>query len=189
MKVYTIIAGVNGTGKSSLTGSLKAQTKSLGTIIDTDKIIAEAGVDALTGGKLAVKKLRSCLEQGVCFTQETTLAGRFTQKAARQAREDGYYIRLYYVGLDSAEESIYRIANRVARGGHDIPSELVHSRFHKRWENLADVLPYCDEAVFFDNDNGFLEVAVYENGELLPKGNHRPAWFQELTAYLERKEL
>ena len=41
MKVYTIIGGVNGTGKSSLTGVLRTQLKDLGRIIDVDKITAE----------------------------------------------------------------------------------------------------------------------------------------------------
>ena len=44
MKVYTIIGGVNGTGKSSLTGVLKTQTTELGVIIDVDRITALAGV-------------------------------------------------------------------------------------------------------------------------------------------------
>ena len=43
MKTYTIIGGVNGTGKSSLTGVLKAQTNDLGRIIDVDKITAQNG--------------------------------------------------------------------------------------------------------------------------------------------------
>lgn len=188
MKTYTIIGGVNGTGKSSLTGSLKAQTKSLGTIIDTDKITAEAGLSPLAGGKLALKKINSCLERGVCFTQESTLSGRFTHQTARRAREEGYYIRLYYVGLDSAEESVRRIANRVSRGGHDIPTDIVQRRFRERWQNLAELLPYCDEAVFFDNDNGFVQVAVYENGELLVKGSRHPQWLRELKTYLEQDE-
>ena len=34
MKTYTIIGGVNGTGKSSLTGVLKTQTTDLGIVID-----------------------------------------------------------------------------------------------------------------------------------------------------------
>lgn len=34
MQVYTIIAGVNGAGKSSLTGALKAERNDLGQIID-----------------------------------------------------------------------------------------------------------------------------------------------------------
>ena len=38
MKIYTIIGGVNGVGKSSLTGVLSAKSNDLGVIIDTDKI-------------------------------------------------------------------------------------------------------------------------------------------------------
>ena len=37
MKLYTIIGGVNGSGKSSLTGALKAERSDLGIIIDVDK--------------------------------------------------------------------------------------------------------------------------------------------------------
>ena len=40
MKVYTIIGGVNGTGKSSLTGVLRAQRNDLGVIVDVDRITA-----------------------------------------------------------------------------------------------------------------------------------------------------
>lgn len=28
--------------------------------------------------------------------------------------------------------------------------------------------------------NGFVEVAEYVNGELIPKGDYRPRWLQEL---------
>ena len=38
MKIYTIIGGVDGVGKSSLTGVLAAENDDLGVIIDTDKI-------------------------------------------------------------------------------------------------------------------------------------------------------
>ena len=50
MKVYTIIGGVNGTGKSSLTGVLRAQRNDLGVIVDVDRITALAGVSPLEGG-------------------------------------------------------------------------------------------------------------------------------------------
>ena len=43
MRVYTIIGGVNGTGKSSLTGVLRAQRNDLGVIVDVDRITAQAG--------------------------------------------------------------------------------------------------------------------------------------------------
>ena len=48
-------------------------------------------------------------------------------------------------------ESLKRIANRVQKGGHDIPPEDVTRRFNTRFHDIAEVLPYCDEAVFYDN--------------------------------------
>lgn len=184
MKTFTIIGGVNGAGKSSLTGVLRGQLHDLGIVIDVDQLTARAGGNALRGGKIAVRKIRDCLSKGVCFTQETTLSGFTT---AARASAAGYYIRLYYVGLDTAEESVSRIANRVAHGGHDIPTDVVLRRYQKRWADVAAVLPYCDEATFYDNYNGFVEVAEYRNGELLLKGDYRPRWAAELKEYLERE--
>lgn len=37
-----------------------------------------------------------------------------------------------------------------------------------------------DEAKFFDNDNGFVLVAEYRNGQILPVGTYRPAWLSQL---------
>ena len=87
MKIYTIIGGVNGVGKSSFTGILKEQRSDLGILIDVDKITAELGGNALAGGKAALKKINECIEKGVSFTQETTLSGRRTAATAREVIE------------------------------------------------------------------------------------------------------
>ncbi len=186
MKIYNIIGGVNGVGKSSFTGVLKGSRNDLGTIIDVDKITAELGGNALAGGKAAVTKIRECLQRGVSFTQETTLSGFKTEQTAKQAREAGYSVRLYYIALDTAQESLERIANRVKRGGHDIAQDDVVRRFGGRWEAVKKILPYCDEAEFYDNDNGFVKVAEYRNGELLAIGTRCPMWLRELQEYLNQ---
>ena len=80
MKIYTVIGGVNGCGKSSLTGALKAERKDLGIIIDVDKIAAENGGDNISAGKAAIRKISDCLKRGICFTQETTLSGHKTER-------------------------------------------------------------------------------------------------------------
>jgi len=184
MRVYTIIGGVNGVGKSSFTGVLKECSTDLGIIVDVDKITAELGAGALAGGKAALKKIDECIDKGVSFTQETTLSGRRTEATAKKVRELGYHVRLFYIGLDTASESLARIRNRVRRGGHDIPEDDVERRFAGRWEAISKVLPYCDEAEFYDNDNGLVKVAEYRNGELRTVGKHRPKWLQELTEYM-----
>lgn len=186
MKIYTIVGGVNGTGKSSLTGVLKSQLNDLGTIVDVDKITAQVGGSAIQGGKIALDRIADCLNKGISFTQETTLSGRKTEGTAAQAKAQGYFVRLYYVGLDTPEECLQRIENRVKHGGHDIREEDVYRRFAGRWEAVAKVLPYCDEAHFFDNFNGFVEVAEYKNGELITKGDKLPAWVIELKEYLQK---
>lgn len=164
MKLYTIIGGVNGCGKSSLTGALKAERSDLGTVLDGDR----------------PSTIDECLEMGVSFTQETTLSGTRTERTIRRAKDLGYTIRLYYIGLDTVEESLGRIRNRVAKGGHNIPREDVERRFSTRFADVLRVLPYCDEARFFDNDNGFVEVAEYRNGELFPRVANPPRWLREL---------
>lgn len=184
MKLYTIIGGVNGCGKSSLTGALKAERSDLGLLIDVDKLAAQLG-SPVEGGKAAVRKIDQCLEKGISFTQETTLSGARTERTIRRAKERGYTIRLYYIGLDTMEESLGRIANRVAKGGHDIPKEDVERRFSTRFADVLRVLPYCDEARFFDNDNGFVEVAEYRNGELIPRVSNPPRWLLELMGRVD----
>ena len=186
MKTYTIIGGVNGVGKSSFTGVLKERSTDLGQIIDVDKITADLGGNALAGGKAALKKINDCIEKGISFTQETTLSGRKTETTAKQVKNLGYHVRLFYIGLDTASESLARIANRVRRGGHNIPENDVTRRFEGRWEAVSKVLPYCDEAEFYDNDNGFIKVAEYRNGELRTIGKHYPLWLGELQSYLNK---
>ena len=94
-------------------------------------------------------------------------------------------IRLFYVGLDTVQESLKRIENRVAKGGHNIDAEDVVRRFNGRFDALIKVLPYCDEVVLFDNDNGFAEAAQYKNGELvITSGSACPEWVKKLKQLL-----
>ncbi len=184
MKTYTIIVGVNGAGKSSLTGVLRTEMTNLGKIVDVDKIIVKCGNNVIEGGKKSIELIEECLEKEICFTQETTLSGHRILNTVKRAIEKGYYIRLYYVGLNTVEESLLRIENRVKKGGHNIPDADVKRRFDKRFEDLVSVLQYCDEATFYDNENGFVAVAEYKNGEILQIGSSGPRWLQELMSYM-----
>jgi predicted ABC-type ATPase len=183
MKIYTIIGGVNGVGKSSLLGALTAENSDLGVIIDTDKINAENGGDKIKGGKIAVRRIDECLNNDLSFTQETTLSGVKTLKTVKRARDKNYFIRLYYVGVNTAAESLSRIENRVRKGGHDIPQTDVKRRFAKRFDDLSKILPYCNEVYFYDNENGFAKKGEYRNGELILYTGKIPQWLEEFAEY------
>ena len=57
MNRYIIIAGVNGTGKSSLRGVLEGQEVLLGHIIDADAIAKMNNYDNIKAGKKAVEEM------------------------------------------------------------------------------------------------------------------------------------
>ena len=61
MKIYTLIGGVNGVGKSSFTGLLRAERSDLGQIVDPDAITARCGSDEYEGGKQAVARIEAAL--------------------------------------------------------------------------------------------------------------------------------
>jgi len=188
-KVYTIIGGVNGSGKSSFTGAKKEDNAIWGVVIDVDKITAINKVFPVEGAKISLHRIQKCLDEGISFAQETTLAGYKTEQTAIKAKELGYFVRLYYIGLDTPEECLKRIANRVARGGHDIGEVDVRRRFEERWKAVRRILPHCDEVHFFDNYNGFVEVAENTGGVLVLQEESHPAWILELSEYLKRCKI
>lgn len=188
MKTYTIIGGVNGSGKSSLTGALKSQRTDLGCIIDVDKFTVEYNGNYLEAGRAAIEKINDCITQNKSFTQETTLSGSRTLRTIQRARDAGYFIRLFYVGLDTLDESLFRISIRVSRGGHNIPRDDVKRRFEQRFDALLKVLPYCDEVFFFDNYDGFTEIATYRNEELFVNNVKLPVWFKDFQEHLTKNK-
>ena len=180
MKIYTLIGGVNGAGKSSLTGALKEERSDLGVIVDPDKITQALGGDEYAGGKLAVQRIEDALQRGENLTQETTLSGGYPRRLVKRAKQAGYTVRLYYVGIDTLQDCLQRIQNRVAKGGHDIARTEVERRFFRRSRDAVKILPYCDEAKFFDNNNGFVLVAEYHGGQIFPQTQTPPQWLREL---------
>jgi len=187
VKIYTIVGGVNGVGKSSLSGVLKAERTDLGYVIDVDKLAIENKCGAIESGKIALAKIEDCLARELSFTQETTLSGLKTEKTIKKARDLGYSVRLFYIGLNTLDESVERIKNRVARGGHNIHEYDVKRRFAKRFDDVVKILPYCDFAFFYDNDNGFVVVGEYRNGEIICRGDYFPKWFVELKKQFESR--
>lgn len=186
MKTYTLIGGVNGAGKSSLSGVLQAERRDLGVFVNVDEIVAREHISNIEAGKLALVLIKQYMNKGIDFTQETTLSGVKTLQNIRRAKRRGYMIRLYYVGLETAEDCITRIKMRAENGGHYIEEADVVRRFNKRYESLMRILPYCDEANFYDNCNGFIEVGKIVDGQMIFKGSKTPNWLIELTRRIQK---
>ena len=92
---------------------------------------------------------------------------------------------MYYVGLNSKEESIIRIANRVRKGGHNIPESDVTRRFENHIDSLRNIIPLCDKVIFYHNENGFVKVAKIINNKFNYSNGYRPEWLMEVKSELK----
>lgn len=188
---YTLFAGVNGAGKSSLYYIL-SKSQNMGERINIDEIVASEGdwqdsLLQLSATRRAMAMIGDCLERRITFNQETTLATPTILRQIQKAREAGYVIVLYYVGVENLHTAVTRVESRVAKGGHGIDPKLIQRRFEKLPETLHNVMPLVDAAFFYDNTSKFRQIAFLRNNILMDYDQDLPVWFWELIARNELK--
>jgi len=110
---------------------------------------------------------------------ETVLSATDIEQICK-ARQDGFYIRLVYLGLNTPEEHLLRIQNRVAKGGADADPDEVARQFQHRFSALTEVLSLCHEAAFYDCTNSFCRVAEYRYSQLnITQAGQKCMWLNE----------
>lgn len=169
MKTCTIIGGIDGVGKSSLLGVLRAVRTDLGVLVDEKEIAASEHIE-------------TALKNGVNCSYETTLHGDFPKELSRRAKDAGYTVQLYYIGLDPVDENLLRIKNRAKNGRSNAEPQAVQNQYAHRIDDLTVILPYCDSANFYDNYNGFVLVARKVDGRIEPVGDYHPQWITQLLS-------
>jgi predicted ABC-type ATPase len=71
---------------------------------------------------------------------------------------------LFFLWLPSADLAIERIVDRVRKGGHNIPEEVVRRRFHKGLNNFIRVYrPLLDSWFIMDNSGETPRMIAFEN--------------------------
>lgn len=86
------------------------------------------------------------------FAFETTLAGRGYVHHIRAWQAAGYRVKLIFLQLDSPEEAMARVAQRVRQGGHAIPEATIRRRFATGRENFERLYaPLVDAWALYDN--------------------------------------
>lgn len=155
-----VLAGVNGSGKSSIGG---AAFESRGLIFYNPDAAARqlitshpnmaqqmANAHAWTLGK---EMLEKAIARKETFAFETTLGGNTITKLLIQAAQEGAKIKIWYAGLKSVEMNIARVKARVEQGGHDIPEADIRKRWDSSRRNLLKLLPHLESFRLYDNSH------------------------------------
>ena len=101
-----------------------------------------------------LKRIDELLEKDVTFSIETTLATKSYINLVRRAQERGYSVKVLFFWLNSPRLAVQRVAERVSKGGHDIPTPTIKRRYIAGITNLFTL--FMKEVDYWD---------IYDNSE------------------------
>lgn len=136
-----IIAGCNGSGKTTASMTILPKSLLVKEFVNADEIAKglspfnPEGV-ALEAGRLMLERIDYLLEQGESFSIETTLATKSYIRLVERTQGLGYMVHLIFFWLETPELAVNRVAERVSKGGHNIPIEVIERRYKAGINNL-----------------------------------------------------
>lgn len=177
---FVLVAGINGAGKSTFAQDRETIREFCGLtatseeieIINPDLItkeilknnpqlsLPEANRQAADDCEDRVWRLVEDASRS--FVIETVLSTDKYKDIVEQAKANGFRFLFIYVVLASVEEAISRVALRVDRGGHDVPSAKIRSRWPRSFKFMPWFWRQADLALLFFNGSSELPIRLAE---------------------------
>lgn len=152
-----MIGGPNGAGKTTVSEELLPELLNCHEYVNADALAAALSpfapeTTAREAGRLMLKRIRSLAEQKKDFAFETTMASRSFAPFLKACKQQGYQINLLYVWLRDPKLAIARVHERVKKGGHLIPDEIILRRYPRSINNFLNIyIPLADRWFLHDN--------------------------------------
>ena len=143
-KNILIIAGPNGAGKTTFATEFLLNEAGCRTFVNADMIAAglnpfEPERSAVAAGRLMLRMIDDYVRKGESFAFETTLSGRSYARMIPRWQAQGYWVRLCFLRLPTADMAVARVRNRVIEGGHNVDEEVVRRRFNAGLQNFQQI--------------------------------------------------
>lgn len=181
-----VLAGGNGVGKTTFYdlylarhGIMFVNVDSIAKDIDPDNP-EDASYQAAT---MAAKIREDLIAQGASFCFETVFSHASKIDFIARAKANGYKIILIYIHLFDSGLNEARVRQRVAEGGHGVPTEKIHARIPRTLRHVKTALAIVDEARLLDNSsrgNPFQQIVVMKAGNYEVKVDPLPKWAKDL---------
>ena len=155
--LVVVIAVPNGAGKSTTAPRLLQDALTVVEFVNADPIAAGLSAFrprsvAMAAGRVMVARMRALARARRDFAFETTLASRSFAPWLASLRASGYRVHVAFLSLSGPDLAVARVAERVRRGGHDVPEAVVRRRFAAGLKNFfGRYLALADTWQMFDN--------------------------------------
>lgn len=189
--VLIIIAGPNGSGKTTVTSKiLKHEWLEDSVYINPDQVAQERFGDwnspeAVRQAAVYCADWRErCLAEHKSMIFESVLSAPDKVDFVQRAKAAGFFVRLFFVCTASPTINAARIAKRVMEGGHDVPIAKVISRYNKSIVNCRTLTKISDRVYIYDNSVDNLEAYLlfrFADGTIIKRyTDNVPQWAQML---------
>ncbi len=156
--VLIVIAGPNGSGKTTITSKiLRHEWLEDAVYVNPDQVAQERFGDwnspeaVMQAAQYCEVQREDCLINKKSLIFETVLSSEGKVDFIRRAKEAGYFIRLFFVSTSHPSINAARIAQRVMKGGHDVPIPKIISRYQKSIINCKRCANLADRTYVYDN--------------------------------------
>lgn len=153
-----IIAGPNGSGKTSITQKFLHHEWAEGTTyINPDQVAKDMFGDwnnsaaVLKAANYCSELRERCLAEKKSFVFETVFSAQDKIDFVIRAKQAGFFIRIFFISTSNPAINASRIAKRVMKGGHDVPITKIISRYNKSIQNCKIVASIIDCLYVYDN--------------------------------------
>jgi predicted ABC-type ATPase len=181
-----VVAGPNGSGKTSVTEQLLRHTWMDGCVyVNPDNIARDEFGDwnspdaVLAAARKAEAMREQCLADKKSLAFETVLSAPDKIDFLRRAKAAGFFVRVFFVGTDDPTINAKRIAQRVMEGGHDVPITKIISRYDRSIANCIHAARIADRTYLYDNtqDNVAAKLLIrFADGRVVKNYGPLNAW-------------
>lgn len=156
--VLIVIAGPNGSGKTSITSRILLHEWMEDAIYINPDIIAQEKYGNWNSKEAVMQAVKycedlreKCLVEHKSLIFETVLSVEDKIDYILRAKEAGFFIRFFFVCTEHPSINAARIVRRVMEGGHDVPITKIISRYEKSIANSCIVSEFVDRTYIYDN--------------------------------------
>ncbi|MBQ0103848.1 MAG: zeta toxin family protein [Prevotellaceae bacterium] len=171
MKVLYIIAGCNGAGKTTASQTMLPEIWNCREFVNVDEIARglspfNSESMSIEAGRIMLKRIKELLKGDESFAIETTLSTRSYVRTIEEAHKNGFTVQLLFFWLPTPETAIERVRQRVAEGGHNIPTNIIRRRYTAGIKNLFNLyMSIVDSWLLVENLNN-PRVIIASGGNL-----------------------
>jgi predicted ABC-type ATPase len=197
--VLLVVAGPNGSGKTTVTVRLREEHWSEGVeYLNADDIARDRFGDwnspsaVLAAANWTDGRREELLRARRSIAFETVFSSLGKVEFLERAKAAGYFVRVFFIGTTDPRINASRVAGRVIEGGHTVPIEKIVTRYGRSIANLPAAIQIADRVYVYDNsvDGEEARLCVRTQGGAMRKiYGELPWWIEASVGRLVRHPM